>query len=147
MNKQKSNPAETAADLADKAKEFVATGFEKVSSLLAAQPDAAKQGFEALSAASKQAQARLTEIQAKGVEAAEHNSKSAFAFVRDALAAKSPETFFSLQQDFFKAQQEVALRQVQEFNGLTMGLLREFMTPMQDSLTKSMAMFDTKKAA
>lgn len=134
-------PEAAAEKMVEAANGFVSTAIDNVAKTLAAQPAAAKEGMDALNAAASAAKSRFAELQMKGVEIAEVNTKAAFAFVRDAMAVKSPETLVTLQQDFFKAQQDVLMRQFQDVNSLTLAILRDLSAPLQDGLNKSIASF------
>jgi hypothetical protein len=60
---------------------------------------------------------------------------------------KSPEALFALQQGFFKAQSEVAVKQFQELNDVATALVREAAAPVQEGFKKSFAGFPFPKAA
>ncbi len=79
-------------------------------------------------------QAQFTAINSKAVEFAEDNAKAVFAHARDVLTAKTPESFWSLQQNFFKAQQDVATRQFEAMNGLFATVVRETSAPLADAM-------------
>jgi hypothetical protein len=103
--------------------------------------------MEALNASAKVYQTRFAELQAKGMEIMEANTKAVLGFWRDASAVKSPEALFSLQQDFMKAQSEAALKQFQDLNDVTVALVREASAPVQEGFKKSFAGFSFPKAA
>lgn len=135
------------ANFVEAANDMVASAIESATTTFSGQPNAAKENLEAMTSAANLAKSRIAELQLKSMEIAETNTKAAFAFARDVLSAKSPETFVTLQQDFFKSQQEAALRQFQEVNSLTLGLFRELAAPVQDGFNKAVAQFTTKQAA
>jgi hypothetical protein len=72
-------------------------------------------------------------LNAKAVEFAEDNTKAAFAFTREALAAKSPEALWSLQQSFLKSQQEAAVRQTEAFGKFYADWLKQSSAPLADA--------------
>lgn len=136
-----------AADIATAANDMMSSVIASATSTLQAQPAAAKENLDAMNKAAELAKTRFAELQLKGMDIVETNAKATFALVRDMLAAKTPESVVTLQQDFFKAQQETALRQFQEINSLTLGLMREFAGPVQANFTKSFSQFMPKRAA
>jgi hypothetical protein len=79
-------------------------------------------------------QAQIASLNAKAVEFAEDNTKAAFAYTRDVLAAKTPESFWAVQQSFFKSQQDVATKQTEAFGKFYADWLKETSTPMADAL-------------
>jgi hypothetical protein len=75
----------------------------------------------------EKSQAQVQAISAQAMTFAEENTKAGFAFVREAMSVKSPDAFWSMQQSFFRAQQEAATRQAE-----TLGkLVTSFWTPAQ----------------
>jgi hypothetical protein len=80
----------------------------------------------------EKAQAKVLALNTKAVEMAETNTKAAFAFTREVLAAKTPEAFWSLQQSFFKSQQDVAVKQMQAFSTFYADWMKEASVPMAD---------------
>ena len=89
----------------------------------------------------EKSQAQVAAFNAKAVEFAEDSTKAAFAFAREALAAKTPESLWSVQQSFMKSQQEAAVRQAESFNALYAGWLRDASSPMADAMKPFMAAF------
>lgn len=73
-------------------------------------------------------------LNSKAVEIAEENTKAAFAFTRDALAAKSPEALWSLQQSFFKAQQDAITKQAETLGKFYADWLKDTSAPMADAM-------------
>jgi hypothetical protein len=69
----------------------------------------------------------------KAMEFAEENTKAAFAFTREAFTAKTPESFFSLQQSYLKSQQEAAVRQIEALNALYADWLKVSATPVTEA--------------
>jgi hypothetical protein len=133
-------PVELATD-------FVTDSIETAKSAFGGEASPGAQGFEAMNKAASAVQARFAEMQMKGVEMAEANAKSVFAFWRDALAVKSPEAFLSLQQNYMKSQAETMMRQAQDLNAMGAALVREVSAPMQDNISKTFAAFQPKQAA
>jgi hypothetical protein len=82
----------------------------------------------------EKSKAQLVAANSKAMEFAEENTKAAFAFTRDVLAAKTPEHFFSVQQSYLKAQQEAALRQAEALNKLYADWLKDAAAPVADAL-------------
>jgi hypothetical protein len=80
------------------------------------------------------AQTQFASLNAKAVEFAEDNSKSAFAYARDVLAAKTPEAFWAVQQSFFKTQQDVVAKQTEAFGKFYADWAKETSAPMADAL-------------
>jgi hypothetical protein len=72
-------------------------------------------------------------VNSKAMEYAEENTKAAFAFTREVLTAKTPESFFSLQQSYLKAQQEAAVRQAEALGKLYADWLKETSVPVADA--------------
>ena len=129
------------------ATEFVTESIESAKSAFAPDNAVTKDGMEALSKSASVYQTRFADLQLKGVEYAEANAKAAFAFWRDAFAAKSPDALFSLQQAFVKSQSEILVRQFQDINTLAMSLVRDAAQPVQDNMSKAFSAFQPKKAA
>jgi hypothetical protein len=73
-------------------------------------------------------------LNSKAVEIIEENAKAAFAFTREALAAKTPETFWGLQQSFFKAQQDAVTKQTEAMSKFYADWLKETSGPMADAM-------------
>jgi hypothetical protein len=73
-------------------------------------------------------------LNTKAVEIAEENTKAAFAFTREALAAKTPEALWSLQQSFFKSQQDVVAKQAEAMSKFYADWLKETSGPMADAM-------------
>jgi hypothetical protein len=90
-------------------------------------------------------QAQAVAFNSKAVEFAEDNTKAAFAFAREALAAKTPETLWSVQQAFVKSQQDAIVKQAEAFNSLYTEWLRDTSSPMADAMKPFMQAF-TKAA-
>jgi hypothetical protein len=82
----------------------------------------------------EQSKTQFVAFNAKAVEFAEDNSKAAFAFAKEAMAAKSPENLWSLQQAFLKAQQETAVRQVETFGKFYADWMKANSSPFADAL-------------
>jgi hypothetical protein len=93
----------------------------------------------------EKSQAQAAAFNSKAVEFAENNTKAAFAFAREALAAKTPETLWSVQQSFVKTQQEAVKTQFEAFNAFYADWMRETSAPMADAMKPFMAAF-TKAA-
>ncbi len=129
------------------ATEFVTESLETAKSAFAPDSAAAKEGMEAMNKSASVYQTRFADLQLKGVEYAEANTKAAFAFFREAVATKSPDAFFSLQQAFLKSQSEVLVRQFQDINTLALSVVRDAAAPVQDSMSKAFSAFQPKKAA
>lgn len=128
------------------ATEFVSESIENAKAAFGGE-DVTKEGVEALNKSASFYQSRFADLQLKGMEYAEANTKAAFAFWREAVSAKSPEALFSLQQSFLKSQSEAVARQFKDMNTLTLSLVRDAAVPMQDSMAKAFAPFQPKKAA
>ncbi len=140
MNTRKTKtPVELASD-------FVTDTIDTANATLSGESDVAKQGFEALNLSAKYYQARFADLQAKGLEIAEANTKAIFAFWREATSVKTPDALFALQQDFVKAQSEVSLKQFQDINTVTVAMVRETTAPVQSGLSKAFAGFGAKAA-
>jgi hypothetical protein len=138
-NRKTKTPVELATD-------FVADSIETAKTTFGPESDAARQNFEAISHSAKQVQDGLTGLQAKGVSYAETNAKALFAFWREAVAVKSADALFNLQQDFVKAQSEVAVKQFQDLNSATLAFVKETAAPLQASWNKAFAGFANKAA-
>ncbi len=80
------------------------------------------------------AQTQFASLNAKAVEFAEDNTKAAFAFTRDVLAAKTPESFWAVQQSFFKSQQDVVAKQGEAFRTFYADWLKETSAPLADAM-------------
>ena len=107
----------------------------------------AKESIDAINQSAKVYQARFADLQAKGMDIVEANTKAVLAFWREATAVKTPEALFALQQDFLKAQSEAAMKQFQEMNSVTVALVRDAAAPVQEGLPKSFRGFTFPKAA
>jgi hypothetical protein len=140
MTRKTKTPVELAT-------EFVTDSIDTAKAAFSGEAGPAKDGMEALNASAKVYQTRFAELQAKGMEIMEANTKAVLGFWRDASAVKSPEALFSLQQDFMKAQSEAALKQFQDLNDVTVALVREASAPVQEGFKKSFAGFSFPKAA
>lgn len=141
MNTRKTKtPVELATD-------FVADSLDTAKAAFSGDAGPAKESVEALSASAKVYQTRMADIQAKGLAIFESNTKALLGFWRDAAAVKSPEALFALQQNFFKSQSEVAVKQFQELNDATVALVREAAAPVQEGFKKSLSGFNFPKAA
>ncbi len=81
----------------------------------------------------EKAQSQFTSLNAKAVEFAEDNSKAAFAYTRDVLAAKTPEAFWAVQQSFFKSQQDVVTKQTEAFGKFYADWLKETSAPVAEA--------------
>jgi hypothetical protein len=77
---------------------------------------------------------QLAAANVQAIEFAETNTKAAFAFAREALAAKSPETLWSLQQAYLKAQQEAAVAQSQALAKSYADMFKVGANPLADAL-------------
>jgi hypothetical protein len=128
-NRKTKTPVELASD-------FVSDTIDSAKAAFTPDSDAAKESIEALNQSAKVYQARFAELQTKGMDIAEANTKAFFAFWRDATTAKSPEALFTLQQDFVKAQSEATLKQLQDLNAVTVALVREAAAPVQAGFNK-----------
>lgn len=73
-------------------------------------------------------------LNTKAVEIAEENTKAAFAFAREALAAKTPEALWGLQQAYFKAQQDAVSKQAETFGKFYADWLKDTSAPMADAM-------------
>ena len=140
MTRKTKTPVEIAT-------EFVTDSIDSAKAAFGGEAGPAKESVEALNASAKQCQARIADLQSKGMAMLEANTKAVLGFWRDAAAVKTPDALFSLQQDFFKAQSEVALKQFQELNDATVALVREASAPVQDGLKKGFSAFPFAKAA
>jgi hypothetical protein len=78
--------------------------------------------------------AQFATLNTKAVEIVEENTKAAFAFTRDALAAKTPEAFWSLQQSFFKSQQDAITKQAESFGKFYADWLKDTSAPMAQAM-------------
>jgi hypothetical protein len=87
-----------------------------------------------INATIEKSQAQIAALNAKAIEFAEENAKSAFTFTRDALAVKTPDALWSLQQTFLKAQQDAGLRQVESLSKFYADWMKEAAAPMTDAL-------------
>jgi len=134
------SPVELATD-------FVTDSIDTAKAAFGGETGPAKEGVEALSASAKVYQTHLADLQAKGLAIFETNTKAVLGFWRDAAAVKSPEALFALQQNFFKAQSETAVKQFQELNDATVALVKEAAAPVQEGFKKSLAGFSFPKAA
>jgi hypothetical protein len=132
-------PVELASD-------FVADTLDTAKATFSTDNGVAKESFEALNQSAKVYQARIADLHAKSLEIAESNSKAFFSFWREATAVKSPDALFNLQQDFYKAQSEAAMKQFQDLNSATVALVREASAPVQSGLSKAFAGFAPKAA-
>lgn len=139
-NRKTKTPVELASD-------FMTDSLDTAKAAFSTEAGPAKEGLEALNQTAKVYQARLTDLQAKGLDIAETNAKAFFAFWRDAAVAKTPEALFALQQDFVKSQAEVAVKQFQDLNGVAVALVREAAAPVQSGFAKAFAGFGENKAA
>lgn len=130
MNARKTKtPVELASD-------FVADSIDTAKAAFSGDNTVAKESLDVINQSAKACQARLADLQAKGMDIAEANAKAVFAFWRNATAVKTPEALFALQQDFFKAQSEAAMKQFQELNSVTTALVREAAAPVQEGFSK-----------
>ncbi len=77
---------------------------------------------------------QFASLNTKAVEIAEENTKAAFAFARDAMAARTPEALWSLQQAYLKSQQEAVTRQAESFGKFYADLLKDAGSPMADAM-------------
>ena len=68
------------------------------------------------------------------MEFAEDNTKAAFAFTKDVLSAKTPVAFWSVQQSFFKAQQDVAVKQTEAMSKFYADWLKETSAPVAEAM-------------
>jgi hypothetical protein len=87
----------------------------------------------------EKSQAQFVALNAKAMDFAEANTKAVFGFAREALAAKTPESFWSLQQTFMKSQQEAAVKQVEQFNSFYADWLKQTSAPMAEAMKPFMA--------
>ena len=133
------SPVELASD-------FVADSIETAKTAFGPESDVARQNFDAMSQSAKQVQEGFTALQSKGVAYAESNAKALFAFWRDAVAVKSPEALFNLQQDFFKNQSEAAVKQFQDLNSATLAFVKDSAAPVQANWNKVFSGFGNKAA-
>jgi hypothetical protein len=79
-------------------------------------------------------QTQFVALNAKAVEFAEDNTKAAFAFTREVLAAKSPEAFWAVQQSFFKTQQDAVTKQTEVFGKFYADWFKETSAPIADAM-------------
>jgi hypothetical protein len=79
-------------------------------------------------------QAQITSLNVKAVEFAEDNTKAAFAFTREVLAAKTPEAFWAVQQSFFKSQQDAMVKQSEAFGKFYADWLKDTSAPLADAM-------------
>lgn len=79
-------------------------------------------------------QTEFAALNTKAVEIAEENAKAAFAFTREALTAKTPEALWSLQQAFFKAQQDAVTKQTEAMSKFYADWLKETSGPMAEAM-------------
>ncbi len=141
MNTRKTKtPVEIAND-------FVTDSIDTAKAAFSGDTGAAKESLDAINQSAKVYQARFADLQAKGMDIVEANTKAVLSFWREATAVKSPEALFALQQDFVKAQSETALKQFQEINSVTVALVREAAAPVQEGFSKTFAGFPFTKAA
>lgn len=77
-------------------------------------------------------QAQITSLNVKAVEFAEDNTKAAFAFTREVLAAKTPEAFWAVQQSFLKSQQDAMVKQSEAFGKFYADWLKDTSAPLAD---------------
>jgi hypothetical protein len=87
----------------------------------------------------EKSQAQFVALNAKAMDFAEANTKAVFGFAREALATKTPESFWSLQQTFMKSQQEAAVKQVEQFNSFYADWLKQTAAPMAEAMKPFMA--------
>jgi hypothetical protein len=73
-------------------------------------------------------------LNSKTVEIAEENTKAAFAFTREALAARTPEALWSIQQSFFKSQQDAITKQAESFGKFYADWLKDSAAPMAQAM-------------
>jgi len=132
-------PAEMTA-FAQKSVDQAQAAFEKANDMVHGNA----QVFDAAASAYK---ARLADIQLKAMEITQINVNSAFAFARKLFAVKEPTEFFTVNQDFAKAQAEAFQRQAAELNELSVLLAKETVKPVQEGLTKSFGDFTKSLAA
>jgi hypothetical protein len=78
-------------------------------------------------------QTQFTALTSKAVDVSEQNTKSVFAFAREALAAKTPEAFFKAQQEFFKSQQAFAAKQAEELYAFYAECIKQAPVPFADA--------------
>jgi hypothetical protein len=90
----------------------------------------------------EKAQTKLVEMNTKAVEMAEANTKTAFAYARDVLAAKTPEAFWTVQQNFLKAQQDAAAKQFEAMQSFYGEWMKDAAAPMAEAVKAT-----TRKAA
>ena len=136
-------PAEVTAEVtafAQKSVDQAQAAFEKANEMVHGNA----QVFDAAASAYK---ARLADIQLKTMEITQTNVNAAFAFARKLFAVKEPTEFFSLNQDFAKAQAEAFQRQGAELNELSVLLAKETVKPMQEGFSKSFTGFSKTLAA
>jgi hypothetical protein len=79
-------------------------------------------------------QAQFASLNSKAVEFAEDNTRAAFAYTREVLAAKTPEAFWAVQQSFFKTQQDVVAKQTEAFSTFYADWLKDTSAPMADAM-------------
>jgi hypothetical protein len=79
-------------------------------------------------------QAQITSLNVKAVEFAEDNTKAAFAFTREVLAAKTPEAFWAVQQSFFKSQQDAMVKQSEAFGKFYADWLKDTSAPLAEAM-------------
>jgi hypothetical protein len=77
----------------------------------------------------EKSKAKVLALNTKAVEIAEDNTKAAFAFAREALAAKTPEAFWAVQQDYFKKQQDAAFKQAEAVSAIYAEWMKDAAVP------------------
>lgn len=140
MTRKTKSPVELATD-------FVTGSIDSAQAAFGGEAGPAKESVEALTASAKQCQARLADLHSKGMAFLKTNTKAVMGFWRDAAAVKSPEALFTLQQDFFKAQSEVAMKQFQELNDVTSAFVRRSRSPRAGRLHQELRCLPLPKAA
>jgi hypothetical protein len=80
----------------------------------------------------EKAQAKLVAMNTKAVELAEEQTKAAFAYTRDVLAAKTPEAFWAVQQNFMKTQQDAATKQFEAMQAFYGEWMKDAAAPVAD---------------
>ena len=84
MTRKTKTPVELATD-------FVTDSMETAKAAFGGEAGSAKEGFEAFNTSTKVYQARFADLQAKGAEMFEANTKAVLGFWKDAAAVKSHE--------------------------------------------------------
>ena len=90
--------------------------------------------FDAAASAYK---SRFADLQMKAMEIGQTNVNATFAFARQLFAVRQPAEFFSMQQDFLRAQAQAFSKQAAEIGELSVQLAKETAKPVQEGFMKS----------